>query len=170
MAEMLRRRFKRLSERRSNPEAAEEDESFGAVPDLVIIDGGKGQLGYALDVMRDLGLKDIPVCGLAKQNEEIFVQDLSDPIILPRGSQSLYLVQRVRDEAHRFAITYHRNLRMKQGMQSALDTVPGIGPKRKKALLQKFGSVQKIREADTADIASTVGFTLKLAEQVKAHI
>jgi excinuclease ABC subunit C len=169
MAEMLRRRFKRLAERRSHGEEME-DESFGAVPDLVIIDGGKGQLGYALDVMRDLGLKDIPMCGLAKQNEEIYVQDISEPIVLPRQSQALYLVQRIRDEAHRFAITYHRNLRLKQGMQSALDAVPGIGPKRKKALLQKFGSVQRIREASPEEIAATVGFTLKLAHQVKAHL
>lgn len=170
LAEVLRRRFKRLAERRSGGTEPDDDASFGAVPDLVIIDGGRGQLSYALDVMRDLGLKDIPVCGLAKQHEEIFVQDLAEPIVLPRTSQALYLVQRIRDEAHRFAITYHRSLRQKQGMQSALDAVPGIGPKRKKALLRKFGSVQRIREASVEDIAATVGFTLKLAQRVKEQL
>ncbi len=136
----------------------------------MIVDGGKGQLSAALDVMRNLGLKDVPLAGLAKQNEELFVQDLAEPIVLPRTSQALYLVQRIRDEAHRFAITYHRNLRAKHGMQSALDTVPGIGPKRKRALLRKFGSLKGVREASVEDIASTVGFTMSLAETVKKNL
>ncbi len=152
----------------------EDDEAnllgWGALPDLVIVDGGKGQLSAALDVMRNLGLKDVPMAGLAKQNEELFVQDLADPIVLARTSQALYLVQRIRDEAHRFAITYHRNLRSKSGMQSALDAVPGIGPKRKRALLRKFGSLKGVREASVEDIASTVGFTLSLAEKVKRSL
>jgi excinuclease ABC subunit C len=143
---------------------------WGALPDLVIVDGGKGQLSAALDVMRNLGLKDVPLAGLAKQNEELFVQDLADPIVLPRTSQSLYLVQRIRDEAHRFAITYHRNLRSKHGMQSALDAVPGIGPKRKRALLRKFGSLKGVREASVEEIATTVGFTMSLAEKVKRSL
>ena len=149
----------------------EDDEAallgWGALPDLVIVDGGKGQLSAALDVMRNLGLKDVPLAGLAKQNEELFVQDLADPIVLPRTSQALYLVQRIRDEAHRFAITYHRQLRSKSGMQSALDSVPGIGPKRKRALMRKFGSLKGVREASVEEIASTVGFTKTLAEKVK---
>ncbi len=123
---------------------ADEDDGllgWGALPDLVIVDGGKGQLSAALDVMRNLGLQHVPLAGLAKQNEELFVQDQSEPIVLPRTSQSLYLVQRIRDEAHRFAITYHRKVRAKTGMESALDSVPGIGPKRKRALLRKFGSL-----------------------------
>ena len=140
------------------------------VPDLVIIDGGKGQLGVALDVMRDLGLRDIPVCGLAKQQEEIFVADVSESILLPRTSEALYLVQRIRDEAHRFAITYHRTLRGKAATQSVLDAIPGVGPKRKRALLRKFGSVKAIREADVSEIASTVGFTQRLAETVKRSL
>jgi excinuclease ABC subunit C len=152
----------------------EEDEAallgWGALPDLVIVDGGKGQLSAALDVMRNLGLKDVPLAGLAKQNEELFVQDLADPIVLPRTSQALYLVQRIRDEAHRFAITYHRQLRSKSGMQSALDSVPGIGPKRKRALLRKFGSLKGVREASVEEIASTVGFTKTLAEKVKESL
>jgi excinuclease ABC subunit C len=152
----------------------EDDEAvllgWGALPDLVIVDGGKGQLSAALDVMRNLGLKDVPLAGLAKQNEELFVQDLADPIVLPRTSQALYLVQRIRDEAHRFAITYHRQLRSKSGMQSALDSVPGIGPKRKRALLRKFGSLKGVREASVEEIASTVGFTKTLAEKVKESL
>jgi len=109
----------------------------------------------------------VPLAGLAKQNEELFVQDLTDPIVLPRTSQALYLVQRIRDEAHRFAITYHRTVRSKTGMESALDSIQGIGPKRKKALLRKFGSLRGIREASVEEIATTVGFTATLAAKVK---
>ncbi len=145
-------------------------EGWGALPDLVIVDGGKGQLSAALDVMRNLDLKKVPVAGLAKQNEELFVQDLAEPIVLDRTSQALYLVQRIRDEAHRFAIQYHRKVRSKTGMASALDSVPGVGPKRKRALLRKFGSLKAIREASTEDIAATVGFTLSLATKVKESL
>ena len=152
------------------PETPDEPSPWDEVPDLVIIDGGKGQLGAALDVMRDLGLRDVPVCGLAKQQEEIFVADVADSIMLPRQSDALYLVQRIRDEAHRFAITYHRNLRGKQATQSILDSIPGIGPKRRRDLLRKFGSVKAIREAEVAEIASTVGFTQRLAEIVKRSL
>jgi excinuclease ABC subunit C len=151
----------------------DEDEGllgWGALPDLVIVDGGKGQLSAALDVMRNLGLKDVPLAGLAKQNEELFVQDLAEPIVLPRTSQALYLVQRIRDEAHRFAITYHRKVRAKSGMESALDSVPGVGPKRKRALLRRFGSLRGVREASVDDIASTIGFTRSLAEKVKQYL
>jgi excinuclease ABC subunit C len=187
MAEVLRRRFRRARERllaetgatapavEAPPEngrtpPARQDESFAALPDLVIIDGGKGQLGAVLDVMREMGVKHIPTVGLAKQHEEIYVQDVSEPVVLPRNSQALYLVQRIRDEAHRFAITYHRGVRSKAGLQSTLDTIPGVGPKRKKALLQKFGSVKGIREASVEEIAATVGFTEALAEKVKAQV
>ncbi len=156
-------------------DAPSEDEDdgllgWGALPDLVIVDGGKGQLSAALDVMRNLGLKDVPLAGLAKQNEELFVQDLAEPIVLPRTSQALYLVQRLRDEAHRFAITYHRKVRAKSGMESALDSVPGVGPKRKRALLRKFGSLRGVREASVEEVASTIGFTRSLAEKVKQHL
>jgi len=186
MAEVLRRRFHRARERlldetgaaapsvdgRAGPDggAPARDEAFAALPDLVIIDGGKGQLSAVTDVMREMGVKQIPAVGLAKQHEEIFVQDLSEPVVLPRASQALYLVQRIRDEAHRFAITYHRGLRKKAGMQSALDAIPGVGPRRKKALLKKFGSVRAVREAAVDDIAATVGFTRALAEKVKAGL
>ena len=151
-------------------EAPEEMSPWDEVPDLVIIDGGKGQLGAVLDVMRDLGLRDVPVCGLAKREEEIFVADVSDSIVLPRQSEALYLVQRIRDEAHRFAITYHRNLRGKAATQSILDAIPGVGPVRKRALLRKFGSVKAIREADVSEIAATVGFTQRLAETIKRSL
>jgi excinuclease ABC subunit C len=187
MAEVLRRRFRRAREQVLRAAGAQDpnlaaapgedgarrrgdDESFATLPDLVIIDGGKGQLAAVLDVMREMGVKQIPAVGLAKQHEEIYVQDVSEPVVLPRTSQALYLVQRVRDEAHRFAITYHRGVRKKAGFQSALDTIPGVGPKRKKALLKKFGSVRGIRDAPVGEIASTVGFTAALAEKVKASL
>ena len=136
----------------------------------MIVDGGKGQLSAALDAMRNLGVGHIPLAGLAKQFEELYVKDVSEPIVLDRTSQALYLVQRIRDEAHRFAITYHRDVRAKAGIQSALDTIPGIGPKRKKALLRKFGSVKGIREASVEEIAATPGFTRALAEKVLAGL
>jgi excinuclease ABC subunit C len=184
MAEVLRRRFGRARERLTHESGntanggdgkranggKREDESFVALPDLVIIDGGKGQLSAATDVMREMGVKEIPAVGLAKQHEEIYVQDVSEPVVLPRRSQALYLVQRLRDEAHRFAITYHRGVRAKVAMQSALDSIPGVGPKRKRALLKKFGSVRNIREASIDDIAATVGFTRGLAEAVKGGL
>ena len=186
MREVLDRRFKRLAagRRRELTDAARGEAGEGApeegrdrpsspwdeVPQLVIIDGGKGQLGAALDVMRDLGLGDVPVCGLAKREEEIFVQDLDAPIRLPRRSQALYLVQRVRDEAHRFAISYHRTLRSKAAQRSVLDSIPGIGPKRKRALLRKFGTVGGIREAPVDEIAATVGLTRRIAETVKRSL
>ena len=144
----------------------EYDESFQTTPDLVIVDGGKGQVSAAHDAMHNLGVGQIPLAGLAKRFEELYVKDVSEPIVLDRTSQALYLVQRVRDEAHRFAITYHRGVRSKAGVQSALDTIQGIGPKRKKALLRKFGSVKGIREAGVEEIAATPGFTKALAEKV----
>jgi excinuclease ABC subunit C len=197
LQEVLRRRFKRASARAepvlsaaegpvepqadsgpAHPEpvlsAAEgpvegraDEGGWGVLPDLVIVDGGRGQLNAALDAMRDLGVGHIPAAGLAKQHEELFVQDVSEPIVLPRASQALYLVQRIRDEAHRFAVTYHRGVRQKAGTQSALDAIPGIGPKRKRALLRKFGSVARIRQASLDDIAATPGFTRALAEKVR---
>ena len=136
----------------------------------MVVDGGKGQLSAALDVLRDLGVPDLPAVGLAKREEEIFVADMGEPIRLDRRSQGLYLLQRVRDEAHRFAITYHRGLRKSRARASALDAVPGVGPKRKKALLRKFGTIQAIREADAGEIADTDGMTRRLAEKVKERL
>jgi excinuclease ABC subunit C len=170
LQEVLRRRFKRAAEAGVQGEAPPAQQDGWAQPDLVIVDGGKGQLSAALDVMRDLAVAHIPAAGLAKQHEELFVKDMSEPIVLPRTSQALYLVQRIRDEAHRFAITYHRNVRQAAGIRSALDAVPGIGPKRKQALLRKFGSVARIREAPVDDIAATPGFTRALAEKVREYL
>jgi excinuclease ABC subunit C len=144
--------------------------SWAQIPDLVIIDGGKGQLSAALEVMEDLELTEIPVVGLAKENEEIFVKGRAAPILLPRTSQSLYLVQRIRDEAHRFAITYHRKLRGKSSVRSALDDVPGIGPTRKRALLRQFGSLKAIREADVDALAAVPGMTRTSAASLKASL
>ena len=182
MAEVLRRRFKNHAKTADQGEqgdsanleapdrVADRATEGWETPDLVIIDGGRGQLGAAVQVMRELGVHHIPAVGLAKRFEELFVPDEDEPVVLPRGSEALYLVQRLRDEAHRFAITFHRQVRGKSSIQSALDTIPGIGPKRKKALLRKFGSVKQIRQADVAEIASTVGFTSALAEKVKAEL
>ena len=191
MAEVIQRRFKRLGEERraeraqgfdvpDQPSAAQteqteqddpsESEGWGAIPDLVIVDGGKGQVSAAHDVMRNLAVDDIPLAGLAKREELLFQVDSSDPVRLDRRSQGLYLVQRIRDEAHRFAISYHRRLRARQTSQSTLDRIKGIGPRRKKALLRKFGSLQAIREADVTDLAATPGMTQRLAKQLKLEL
>ncbi len=169
MAEVLRRRFKRAAQAVEAQEEAQA-EGWGALPDLLIVDGGKAQLNAALDVLREAGVPLIPAAGLAKQQEELYVKDVSEPIVLSRTSQALYLLQRIRDEAHRFAVTYHRNVRQKAGTRSALDAIPGVGPKRKQALLRKFGSVREIREASVDEIASTVGYTRSLAERVKEYL
>jgi excinuclease ABC subunit C len=185
MREVLRRRFSRLQKaveaRNSgessegpknpdNPESPGKNDSFGIVPDLVLIDGGKGQLSSVLQVMLELGIEGVPLASLAKQEEEIFIPDSPEPYILTRGSQGLFLVQRIRDEAHRFAITFHRNLRSKSARQSALDLVPGIGPKRKRQLVRQFGSLKGIREASLDDLAASPGMTRKLAERVKENV
>lgn len=170
MGEVLRRRFKRAKDHAdalAAGEGGEKDEAWSRLPDLVVVDGGKPQLSAAVDAMRDSGAGELAVIGLAKEREEIFQKDVSDPLNLPRTSQALYLLQRVRDEAHRFAITYHRQSRQKSSIQSRLDDIPGVGPARKKALMRKFGSVRAIREATVEEIAATVGMTKSLAESVK---
>ena len=172
MREVLRRRFKRMAAARAAAkEAGDEDaaqgNSWGAVPDLVLIDGGKGQLSAALEVFLELGLDDIPLASLAKENEWLYVPHSPEPIILPRDSQALYLVQRIRDEAHRFAITYHRNLRSKGSLSSPMELVTGIGPKRKKMLMRRFGSLKGIKEAAVEEIAAVPGMTRSLALRLK---
>src|SRR6185437_3252401 len=129
--EVLRRRFRRA---KAGEEGAEEALRW-AMPDLVIIDGGRGQVSAAKEVLDELGLHDLPLAGLAKEREELFLPGASEPIVLPKTSTALYLVQRLRDEAHRFAITYHRDLRSKRQVHSAFDDLPGVGPKRRRALL-----------------------------------
>jgi excinuclease ABC subunit C len=141
-----------------------------AVPDLVIVDGGKGQLSAAVGALGELGVTDVPLTGLAKRFEELYLPGESAPVVLPRRSQALYLVQRIRDEAHRFAITYHRDVRGKRALRSELDDIAGIGPGRKKALLRRFGSVRRIREASVEEVASIPGISRDLAERLKAHL
>ena len=169
MQEMLRRRFKRLAGARAKGGTGEEDPSgsWAIAPDLVLIDGGKGHLSAALEVFLELGLDDIPLASLAKENEWIFVPHTPEPIVLARNSQALYLVQRIRDEAHRFAITYHRNLRSKSSLRSSIDLVTGIGPKRKRMLLRRFGSIRAIKEAPVDEIAAVPGLTRSLALRLK---
>lgn len=183
MAEMLRRRFGRLVRYRAGAggEAGEPAEAPAAVPgtpegaferepDLVIVDGGKGQLRFASEVMQELGLDDIPLFALAKRQELLYRPGRPDPVALPDGSQALFLVQRVRDEAHRFAVSYNRKLRAQSGLRSTLDDIPGIGPRRRRALLAHFGSLEHIRAASIDDLAAVDGMTRKAAEQVKAYL
>lgn len=168
IAEAVSRRFKRgLIENEAAPGQAPK---FALFPDLVIIDGGKGQLSYAREVMRTLGVAHIPTFGLAKEEELLCEEGREEWIELPRGSQELFLLQRVRDEAHRFAISYHRKLHGKAAIHSRLDEVPGIGPKRKKALLKHFGSIKRIREAGADEISSVSGLNRELAERVLEHL
>ncbi len=136
------------------------------LPDLIVIDGGKGQLNSALEVIRGVGLDDIPVVGLAKEFEHIFCPGDSQPLILPNQSQALFLIQRIRDEAHRFAITYHRKLRSKRNLVSVLDHIPGIGEKRRKALWQHFGSLDKMKQAEVEELAAVPGMNMTAAQAV----
>jgi len=155
--EMLYRRFKR------GANAAD-------LPDLVIIDGGKGQLSAARDVMKLLGFTEIPTYGIAKKEELLFTENQEEAIRLPENSEALYLLQRIRDEAHRFAITYHRQLRSKDSFRSLLDEIPGIGPKRKKALLNKFGSMENIRMASLEELEQVESMNKKSAMQVYDYL
>ncbi len=191
MQEMLRRRFRRLGEqRRAEAEAGASaplpsdaggtegppddgrstQNSFGFVPGLVIIDGGKGHLNAAQQVFLELGLTDIPLCSLAKREEEVFLPHVPEPVLLPRRSQGLYLVQRVRDEAHRFAITYHRQRRSRAATRSRLDDAPGIGPKRRRELIRRFGSAAGVRAASVDELADVRGMSRGSAEQLKAFL
>lgn len=171
MQEVLRRRFRRALETGGGEQTIspgkKRDKSLSVLPDLILIDGGKGQLNAALEVLQEYGLDNLAVASLAKPREELFVPTQSDPIVLPRDSQALYLVQRVRDEAHRFAVSYHRAVRRKKGLASQLEEVPGIGPRRRQALLQHFGSIEAIRQASVDELAAVPGMTRKTAELVK---
>jgi len=170
MAEMLSRRFARARTAQDDQATEGKPDRWAIMPDLVIVDGGKGQLSAALEAMEAMGVGDIPVAGLAKENEELFVPGRSTPIILPRDSQALFLVQRIRDEAHRFAVTYHRRLREEQSTASILDEIPGIGPQRRRALLKAFGSLDAIRQATVDELAAVPGITRHLAEQVLENL
>jgi excinuclease ABC subunit C len=196
MREVIGRRFKRMREREiaggdveletagleaialedfdenaALPEATEQtagsSKEWLTVPDLVLIDGGKGQLSSALAAMQEQGAADVPVAAIAKKREEIFLPGRSRPVLMPAASDGLHLLQRVRDEAHRFAVSFHIKLRTKKGRRSILDEIPGIGPKRKRALIRKYGSVAKIRAAGVDELASLPGMTRSTAAALK---
>jgi excinuclease ABC subunit C len=173
MREALTRRFRRYFDAKAaeHQPGQKIDPSFSMLPDLLIIDGGKGQLGVAVEVLQEFELfGQVPVCGLAKQQEEIFLPGRPDSILLPRQSQGLYLVQRVRDEAHRFAITAHRAKRAKTGIASQLDEIPGVGPARRRALLKQFGSLEGIRAASVDELAQVSGIPREVAIAIKEHL
>ncbi len=175
MREALDRRFRRWQDAQENPgelaPGKKRDETWSLLPDLLIVDGGKGQLSMAVEVLEKYGLMGrVPVVGLAKQHEELFLPGNPKPVYLPRRSQALYLVQRVRDEAHRFAISHHRQRRVKLGIASQLDAIPGIGPSRRKALLRAFGSLDAIRKAPPEKLAEVPGIGPELAAVIKAEL
>ncbi len=194
MQEMLRRRFKRARAKNFglpiddlrlenddgqskivNPKSSIQNpkspDSWLLLPNLIIIDGGKGQLNAALEVLDEFEFRDaVPIVGLAKREEELFLPDRADSILLPRNSQALFLVQRIRDEAHRFGITYHRQLRGKSSIRSKLDDIPGIGTRRRQALLRRFGSLEAIRQASIEELAAVPGMNRKVAEQLKTEL
>ncbi|MFS0394235.1 excinuclease ABC subunit UvrC [Corynebacterium striatum] len=187
IAEVTRRRFKRHNEDKlANPdeeveestfadekvaeESAEAGRRFAYPPQLFIVDGGAPQVAAAQEVFDELGIVDVTLVGLAKRLEEIWVPGDDEPVILPRTSQALFLLQQIRDEAHRFAITYHRQQRSKRMRSSVLDSVPGLGPQRRTDLVKHFGSVKKLKEASVDEIAAVKGFGPKLASVVFEHL
>jgi excinuclease ABC subunit C len=167
MGEVVRRRFLR---HRRGESPAEPGRKFAYEPNLVVIDGGKGQLGRVVEVMSELGIDDIALCALAKRMEEVFVPDRAEPIVIPRSSEALYLLQSVRDEAHRFALAYHQLRRSKSMTRSALDAVPGLGDARRRKLLNHFGSVKRIRAASLEELYEVPGLPRAVAEAVFAHL
>jgi len=163
--EVLRRRFKR-----SLKSDASVPDTWAILPDFILIDGGKGQLNAALAAVGEAGVGFVSVASLAKENEEIFIPQRTKPVILPRNSPGLQLLQRLRDEAHRFALSYYRKVHKRETFASALDTIPGIGSKRKHALLKQFGSVRAIQEASIEELAATRGMTESLAQRIKEYL
>jgi excinuclease ABC subunit C len=167
MEEMLRRRFARLAAEREGGEPKRR--RFAYPPSLVVVDGGRGQLSVATRVLADAGQR-IPAIGLAKRLEEVYFPDGPDPLRIPRGSEALFVLQHIRDEAHRFAVAYHREKRGKRAVASPLDDVPGVGPARKRALLKRFGSLARLAGADVEDIARTPGVGPELARAVHERL
>jgi len=161
--EIIKRRFKRSSEV-STPD------TWAILPDLVLIDGGKGQLNAAQAAMHEVGADSVPIASLAKENEQLFIPQRTKPIILPGNSPGLQLLQRLRDEAHRFALSYHQKIRQKRTFASVFDNIPSIGPKRKRALLRQFGSVRAIQEASLEELAATKGMSRSLAKRIKESL
>ncbi|MCJ7677012.1 MAG: excinuclease ABC subunit UvrC [Anaerolineales bacterium] len=173
MEEVLDRRFHRwtLAGEEARKPGGKLDPAFGRLPDLLIVDGGKGQLGRAMQVLERHGLTgQVRLAGLAKGHEELYVPGRSDSLVLERRSEGLYLIQRIRDEAHRFALGQHRAQRTKAGIASQLDAIPGIGPQRRKALLQTFGDLDRIRSARLDDLMGVQGISRDLAERIKAEL
>jgi len=165
MKEVVYRRYSKLLKNKEY--ISNKIDSFNKVPDLIIIDGGKGQLSSALQVLLELGLSNIPIAGIAKREEEIFMPYTEGAIVLDKSSQGLYLLQRVRDEAHRFAVSYHRNLRQKTSIKSKLDSINGIGKIKKTKLIKKFGSIENIKKASISEISSIKNINEKLAMKIK---
>lgn len=166
MFEVISRRFAHASKERQSDK---DQGRFSNLPDLVIIDGGKGQLGYARRAMTQEGYEAIPTFGLAKQ-EEILVHIDGSETRIPHDTAALYLIQRIRDESHRFAITYHRSLRGKRQLASILDDIPGIGPKRRQSLLTYFGSFSKIQSAEVDELAKVPGISPELAQRIHDYL
>ena len=175
MHQVITRRLKRLLDDRT-VDAAEVAElggrlnKFSYPPQLIVVDGGAPQVNAAARALHELGINDIALCGLAKRLEEVWVPGSSDPLILPRTSEGLYLLQRIRDEAHRFAISFHRSRRSKIMLESILDEVPQLGQARRTALLDRFGSVAAIRKASIDEIAATPGIGVKIASIIQQHL
>ena len=161
--EVIKRRFKRSSD-------ASAENTWTILPDLVLIDGGKGQLNAAQTAMHEVGADSVPIASLAKENEQLFIPQRTKPIILPGNSPGLQLLQRLRDEAHRFALSYHQKIRQKRTFASVLDSIPDIGPRRKRALLRQFGSVRAIQQASLEELAATKGITRGLAKRIKESL
>jgi excinuclease ABC subunit C len=168
MREMLQRRFTRLLEERSRPVDGR-SRRFSYPPALIVVDGGRGQLSQATDVLAELGLS-IPHIGLAKRLEEVYFPDRPDPLMIPRGSEAVFVLQHIRDEAHRTAVAYHRTLRDKRALRSPLDDIPGVGPARKRALMKRFGSLTKLRAASVDEIAATNGVGPALAATIHERL
>jgi excinuclease ABC subunit C len=168
MEEVLTRRFRKYLEERD--EGARKGRRFAYPPNLLLVDGGKGQLGVAVRVLEELGLEEIAVAALAKRFEEVYVPGEADALRIPRDSEALYLLQQVRDEAHRFAITYHRQLRGKKMTRSVLDDVPGLGPGRRARLLKQYGSVKRLRQVDREELMALTWLPDRVADAVYEHL
>ncbi len=169
MQEVLWRRFKKGLKEREEAAVTGKGGKFSVFPDLIMVDGGKGQVSAAKEVLDELKL-EVPLVGLAKKNEELFLPDRSDPIVLPRDSGALYLVMRLRDEAHRFAITYHRKLRGERALHSAVSDIPGIGPAKAKELFRVYPDLESLRQAPLEEVAKVKGIGKKLAETIREHL
>ncbi|MGI8774357.1 MAG: excinuclease ABC subunit UvrC [Actinomycetota bacterium] len=170
MGEVIGRRFSRYRQERDRTGEDGRPRRFAYPPNLVVIDGGKGQLARAVEAMDEAGVDDVTTISLAKRMEEVFLPGRADPILIPRTSEALYLLQQIRDEAHRFALAYHRQKRGKKMTRSALDGIPGLGEARRKKLLREFGSVKRIRDAELAEIKAVPGIPASVAQAVHAAL